>query len=59
MILTAVCSHCRYTDTDPNVQIDFKEGKIYYMCKNEKCGKESVVIFTVPQNPYPKSKRMR
>jgi len=56
MVTVAVCSHCRYHDTEPNIEINFREGKIYYVCP--KCMKESVISLKVENSPYPKTKRM-
>jgi hypothetical protein len=56
MNLTVVCSHCRNHDKDPNIEINFRDGKIYYMCKE--CKKESVIILKSEHIPLPKTRRM-
>ena len=34
MRITVVCSHCIYNNSDPNIEINFSEKSIYYMCIN-------------------------
>ena len=53
MKITVVCSHCRHHDTDPNLEINFKDGIIYYMCPE--CLKESKIgLKVIDSKPYPK-----
>lgn len=56
MQITVVCSHCRNHDKDPILEMNFKDGKIYYMCPE--CKKESIISLKAESNPYPKSRRM-
>lgn len=56
MTITVVCFHCRNHDKDPNMEINFKDGKIYYMCPQ--CRKESIISLQADSKPYPKSKRL-
>ena len=56
MKITTVCSHCRYHDNDPNMEINFRDGKIYYICPD--CKKESVVSLKAESKPFPRTRRM-
>jgi len=56
MDITVVCAHCRYHDKDSNVEINFKDGMIYYMCP--KCKKESRIKLQADSKPLPKIRRM-
>lgn len=57
MNITVVCSHCRFHDKDPNIEINFRDNKIYYMCPQ--CKKESFVSLIVANKPLPKTKIRR
>jgi len=57
MTITVVCSHCRNHDKEPNIEINFRDGKIYYMCPE--CNKESVISLKAENKPLPKTRRMR
>ena len=56
MIITVVCGHCRKHDSDPTIEINFRDGKIYYMCP--KCKKESKIELKAENKPFPKTRRM-
>ena len=56
MTITVVCSHCRNHDKDPNIEINFRDNKIYYICS--KCKKESSVKLKAELPPLPKTRRM-
>ncbi len=56
MKTNVVCGFCRYYDKEPVIEINFKDGKIYYMCPE--CKKESVISLQAENTPYPKSRRM-
>jgi len=56
MNITVVCSYCRYHDKEPNLEINFREGKIYYVCPD--CEKESVISLKAESKPFPKTRRM-
>ena len=56
MNITVVCSHCRAHNKDPNLEINFREGKIYYMCPE--CKKESIISLKAESIPFPKTRRM-
>jgi hypothetical protein len=56
MQITAVCSYCREYNKDPNIEINFREGVIYYMCP--KCHKESKIDLKLLEKPLPKLRRM-
>jgi hypothetical protein len=56
MNITVVCSHCRNHDKDPNIEINFKDGKIYYVCTE--CKKESIISLQADNKPFPKMRRM-
>ena len=56
MIITTVCSNCRHHDSDPNIEINFKDGVVYYMCPE--CKKESQIKLKVENRPFPKSRRL-
>jgi len=54
MKITTVCSYCRYHDTDPNIEINFRDGVIYYMCRE--CKKESKINLKIDNKPFPKTR---
>ena len=56
MNITVVCSHCRYHDKEPNIEINFRVGKIYYICAD--CKKESIISLKADSLPFPKTRRM-
>jgi len=56
MKITTVCSHCRYHDTDPNLEINFMDGKVYYMCPE--CKQESIISLKAENKPLPRMRRM-
>jgi hypothetical protein len=56
MVITIVCSHCRNHDKDPQIEINFKDGKIYYICPD--CEKESVISLKADSTPLPRIRRM-
>lgn len=56
MNITVVCSHCRNHDKDPNIEINFKDGVIYYICPE--CKKESKISLKAEGKPFPKMRRM-
>ena len=56
MEITTVCSHCRYHDKDPNLEINFREGKVYYLCPE--CKKESVIGLKAESKPLPRIRGM-
>ena len=56
MRIVTVCKNCRYHDNDPNLEINFKEGSIYYMCPE--CRKENKVNLYVENKPFPKARTL-
>jgi len=56
MVITVVCSHCRFHDTSPNIEINFRDNKIYYICPE--CKKESIISLKADLPPLPKTRRM-
>ncbi len=56
MRITTVCSYCRGHDNDPILEFNFREGKIYYICKE--CKKESVINLKAEGKPLPRTRRM-
>jgi hypothetical protein len=56
MEITVVCSFCRCHDIDPKIEINFKDGKIYYVCKD--CKKENSFSLVVQNKPFPKTRRI-
>jgi len=56
MNITVVCSHCRNHDKDPNLEINFREGKVYYLCPE--CEKESMISLRAENKPLPRMRRM-
>jgi hypothetical protein len=56
MRIVVVCFHCRYHDSDPNIEINFREGVIYYLCPE--CKKESKIKLKADILSLPKSKRL-
>lgn len=57
MNIVVICSRCRYHDKDPNIEINFREGKIYYMCPE--CKKESSISLVAPYTPLPRTRGIR
>ena len=56
MVITTVCSHCRYHDKEPNLEINFREGKVYYVCPE--CKEESIISLKAENKPFPRTRRM-
>ena len=56
MIITAICEKCLNSDKDPNIEIDFKDQSIYYICP--KCKNENSIILKIECRPYPKPRGM-
>jgi len=56
MIITVVCEKCLNSDKDPNIEIDFKDQSIYYICP--KCKNENSIILKIECKPYPKPRGM-
>jgi len=56
MKIIVVCSHCRYHDNDPNIEINFRMGKVYYICPE--CNKESTIGLKLEAKPFPRTRRM-
>ena len=56
MKITTVCFYCRYHDTDPILEINFKDGMIYYVCRE--CKQENQLKLVEVSKPLPKIKRM-
>jgi len=56
MRITTVCSKCRFHDSDPNIEINFRDGKIYYLCP--KCNTESIISLKAEGKELPKSRRL-
>lgn len=54
MTITVVCSHCGEHDKDPNLEINFRDGKIYYICPE--CRKESILNLKAENKPFPKTR---
>ena len=49
--ITTVCGSCRYHDKDANIEINFRDGNIYYLCP--KCKKESKINLIAQAQPLP------
>ena len=56
MKITAVCSHCGEHNTDPQLEFNFSEGVVYYMCPE--CKKESKITIKAESKPLPRIRRM-
>jgi len=54
MKITTVCSHCRHHDTDPNIEINFRDGIVYYICPE--CKKESTISLKAMNKPLPRTR---
>ncbi len=52
MNLTVICSHCYYHDKEPILEINFRDGRIYYMCPE--CKKESKINLVAENKPLPR-----
>jgi hypothetical protein len=50
--ITVVCGHCRHHESEPALEINFRDSKIYYIC--QKCKKESIMNLAVESKPFPK-----
>ena len=57
MTITVVCAHCGEHDKDPNLEINFRDGKIYYICP--KCRKEGIISLKAENKPFPKMRFSR
>jgi len=57
MRITAVCSNCIHNNSDPNIEINFSEQSIYYMCP--KCKKESKISLQIQSKPFAKSHTLK
>jgi len=56
MKITVVCGHCRNHDSDPVLEINFKEGVVYSMCRE--CNRESKLELKPHAKPLPRSRRL-
>ena len=56
MNITVVCAHCRDHNKEPNIEINFRDGIIYYMCPE--CKKESQIKLKAEAKALPKLRRM-
>ena len=56
MVITVVCSYCRNHDKNPNLEINLREGEIYYICSE--CKKESTISLKAKNKPLPKIRRI-
>jgi len=54
--ITVVCQHCQNHDKSPNIEIDFTDGYIYYVCIE--CKKMNKVSLTPKRIPLPKARRL-
>ncbi len=57
MNITVVCSKCRHHDKEPNLEINFRDGKIYYICPE--CKKESKILLETENKPLPRIRGIR
>lgn len=57
MNITIVCSHCRFHDTDPNIEINVREGMVYHICPD--CKKENKIKLKTDNKPYPRIRSMK
>lgn len=57
MKITVICAKCRNYNKDPNLEINFKESIIYYICPE--CKKENKITLQSSYTPYPSGKRLR
>lgn len=54
MKTTVVCGQCRNHDSDPVIEINFRDGVMYYMCPE--CKKESKIQLKAESIPFPKTR---
>jgi predicted RNA-binding Zn-ribbon protein involved in translation (DUF1610 family) len=54
MKITTVCAHCRNHDIDPQIEINFRDGVVYYMCPE--CKKESTISLKAENKPWVKTR---
>jgi len=52
MVITVVCAHCRNHNQEPVIEINFRDGVIYYMCPE--CKKESKISLKADAKPLPR-----
>lgn len=57
MKITVVCAYCRSHNKEAILEINFADGKIYYICPE--CEKESIITLKAESKPFPKTRRMR
>jgi hypothetical protein len=54
MNITVVCAHCRNHDKDPQIEINFRDGVVYYMCMDPECKKENKIGLKAENKPLPR-----
>ena len=52
--ITAVCGHCRHHNSAPILEINFRDGKIFYICPE--CEKESSISLKAEDKPFAKTR---
>lgn len=52
--ITSVCGFCRHHNSDPVLEFNFADGKIYYICPE--CKKENVYKFPKGNRPFPRTR---
>ena len=57
MNITVVCGHCRHHDKNSSLEINFRDGIIYYMCPE--CNKESKISLRAENKPFPRPRGIR
>ncbi|KKL18896.1 hypothetical protein LCGC14_2470940 [marine sediment metagenome] len=57
MVITVVCAHCRHHEKEPIIEINFRDGLIYFMCPE--CKKESKISLKAESKPLPKLRSLR
>jgi len=52
--ITAVCGFCRSHNREPVMEINFRDGKIFYICPE--CNKENKLDLFVESKPFPQTR---
>jgi len=51
---TVVCGFCRHHNSDPVLELNYADGKIYYICPE--CKKENVIKWRQGYLPFPRTR---
>ena len=55
--MIVVCGKCFHSNTDPNIEINFRDQCIYYVCPQ--CGEQNKIMLKIENKPFAKVRSMR